>query len=271
MNYYGYLALGTDQYLPFTMADRPDYPARLTLDLPPRPPRWLPLVAWLFAVPHVLVLAALTGAAAWQFDNGGDEGGRGAGVVTVGILIAGLGLLFAGRYPRGLYDLLVGIGRWNLRVASYLTLLTPQYPPFRLDQGDHEPAGDEPPPIAMPAAAATPRSGSVAGPVTALVAGVLLLAPATGLTIGGGALLALDGARDASGYVTSPAVSVQSSTAAITAEGITLQAGDLWTRGLSDIGGVRISVTGNAGAALFVGLRRSPTWMPGCPASPTTN
>jgi hypothetical protein len=232
----------------------PDYPARLHLDEPPRPPRWLPLVAWLFAVPHVLIVSALTGAVTWQVDDPG--GGRTAvplGVVTVGILIAGFGLLFGGRYPRGLYDLLVGIGRWSLRVTSYLALLTPRYPPFRLDQGDHEPDDDGPPPAPAPVTAAPQRTG-VAGPVTALIAGVLLLAPATGLTIGGGALLALDGARDGAGYVTSPAVSVQSSTAAITAEGITLQAGDLWTRGLSDIGGVRISVTGNPGSRLFVGI-----------------
>jgi len=254
VSYYGYQALGTDRYPPFTLADVPDHPARLHLDEPPRPPRWLPLVAWLFAIPHVLVVAALTGAVAWQVDDPG--GGRTAvplGVVTVGILIAGLGLLFAGRYPRGLYDLLVGIARWSLRVTSYLALLTPRYPPFRLDQGDREPDDDGPPPAPVPVTAAPPRAG-VAGPVTALIAGVLLLAPATGLTAGGGALLALDGARDAAGYVTGPAVSVQSSTAAITAEGITLQAGDLWTRGLSDIGGVRISVTGNPGSRLFVGI-----------------
>jgi hypothetical protein len=253
--YYGYQVLGTDRYPPFTLADVPDYPARLRLDEPPRPPRWLPLVAWLFAIPHVLIVLALSGAIAWQGDI--VPGGRTAvplGVVTVGILIAGFGLLFAGRYPRGVYDLLVGIGRWALRATSYLALLTPRYPPFRLDQGDHEPEDDGPPPVpARVTTAAAPRGG-VAGPVTALVAGVFLLAPATGLTIGGGALLALDSARDSAGYVSSPAVSVQTSTAAITAEGITLQAGDLWTRGLSDIGGVRISVTGNPATPLFVGI-----------------
>jgi hypothetical protein len=49
---------------------------------------------------------------------------------------------------------------------------------------------------------------------------------------------------------------VQSSTAAITAEGITLQAGDLWTRGLSDVGGVRVTATGSPGRTLFVGIAR---------------
>ena len=50
VGYYGYQALGTDRYPPFTLADVPDYPARVHVDEPARPPRWLPLVAWLFAM-----------------------------------------------------------------------------------------------------------------------------------------------------------------------------------------------------------------------------
>jgi hypothetical protein len=70
VNYYGYQVLGTDRYPPFTLADVPDYPARLDLDEMPHPPRWLPLVAWLFAVPHILIVGTLTGAATWDFDPG---------------------------------------------------------------------------------------------------------------------------------------------------------------------------------------------------------
>jgi hypothetical protein len=257
VNYYGYQVLGTDRYPPFTMADVPDYPARLELDELPHPPRWLPLVAWLFAVPHILIVGALTGAATWDLDTGsGATTGVPLGVVSIGLLVTGISLLFTARYPGGLFDLLMGVARWNLRVTSYLTLLTPRYPPFRLDQGAAEP--DAPPPAPTSAVLSEPHSsgGSVAGPVTALIAGVLLLAPGVGLITGGGALLALDGARDNAGYVSSPALSVQSSTAAITAEGITLQAGDLWTRGLSDIGGVRITATGSPATPLFVGIAR---------------
>jgi hypothetical protein len=138
VNYYGYQALGTDRYPPFTLADVVDYPARLQVDPPTRLPRWQPLVAWLFAVPHLLLVAALTGAATWQIRNG-DSASAPLGAVSLGLLIAGISLLFTGRYPRGLYDLLVGIARWSLRVTAYLALLTTVYPPFRLDQGDGEP------------------------------------------------------------------------------------------------------------------------------------
>jgi len=268
VNYYGYEALGTDRYPPFTLADVPDYPARLHLDETPAPARWLPLVAWLFAIPHVLLVGALTGAATWEFHTGtGTTTTIPLGVVSVGLTVVALSLLFTGRYPRGLYDLLLGVSRWSLRVVAYLALLTPRYPPFRLDQGEREPddmptgppdVPMPPPGVAGPSTGGTtgPR-GSAAGAVSALVVGAVLFLPATGLGLAGGALLALDGARDSSGYVTSPLVSMHSDTAAITAEGITIEGGDLWTRNVDDVGGVTITASGTAGTPLFVGIART--------------
>ena len=179
VNYYGYQVLGTDRYPPFTLADVVDYPARLHVDAPTRQPRWRPLVAWLFAIPHLALIGALSGAA-WQLRSG-DTTSAPLGVVGVGLLIAGVSLLFVGRYPRGLYDLLLGIARWSLRVTAYLALLTTRYPPFRLDQGDDEPhdgpAGPDSPTgsSSQPHADDGPRLDTEASPQDPAVQGQRLL------------------------------------------------------------------------------------------------
>lgn len=68
-------------------------------------------------------------------------GGSGAAGGLAGLLAsyAGVALLFTGRYPRGMYDLNVGLHRWVMRVVAYAMLLTDVYPPHRLDQGPREP------------------------------------------------------------------------------------------------------------------------------------
>jgi|SRR5438093_7861479 len=77
--------------------------------------RWLPLVKWLLAIPHYIVLVFLTLAA------------------LVCVVIAWFAILFTGRYPRGLFDFVLGVGRWWNRVTAYaFILVTDQYPPFRL-------------------------------------------------------------------------------------------------------------------------------------------
>ncbi|MEV4847523.1 DUF4389 domain-containing protein [Micromonospora matsumotoense] len=271
VNYYGYQVLGTDRYPPFTLADVVDYPARLHVDAPTRQPRWRPLVAWLFAIPHLALIGALSGAT-WQIQSDDTAASIPLGVVGLGLLIAGIGLLFTGRYPRGLYDLLLGVARWNLRVTAYLALLTTRYPPFRLDQGDREPddgptgpdspAGssiqpqaDDGPRLDTEAPPQGPAAqGSAAAPVVALVAGVAMLLLGAGTGAAGAALIGLGDSRDATGYVTSPRLQVSSPTAAITVERVSLHLGDLWARNLSSIGGVRVTATNAAGTPLFLGI-----------------
>jgi hypothetical protein len=141
------LTLGTDRYPPFALRDIADYPAGLQIDGPPHPRRWLPLVAWLFAIPHILIISAFNAAATWQVQSGnGTAAASSVSLVGAAVLIIGIALLFTGRHLRGLYDLLMGVARWTMRTVAYVALLTDQYPPFRLDQGPTVPTGPQPVP-----------------------------------------------------------------------------------------------------------------------------
>jgi hypothetical protein len=109
-----YLALMDDRY-PST-----DERQAVTLDFPYPDAkqglnRWLPLVKWLLAIPHYILLVFLTIAA------------------VVAVIIAWFAILFTGRYPRGLFDFVLGVLRWGNRVVAYaFVLVTDEYPPFRL-------------------------------------------------------------------------------------------------------------------------------------------
>ncbi|MGW5863330.1 DUF4389 domain-containing protein [Streptomyces sp. NPDC055239] len=131
VEYYAYGSLGTDRYPPFALADVADYPAHLDIDYPEHLSRGLVLVkGWLLVVPQLIVVALLVGG--YRFSIG-----------LAGLLAfyAGVSLLFTGRYPRGMYDLNIGLHRWVARVLAYGLLLTDVYPPYRLDQGELEPIG----------------------------------------------------------------------------------------------------------------------------------
>nr|WP_098955987.1 DUF4389 domain-containing protein [Pseudonocardia sp. N23] len=145
VGFYGYAVGGTDRYPPFTLADVPDYPARLEVEWPDRLSRPKALVKWwLLAIPHYMVVVLLVGAGrtAVPGTDGAGAGVFGLGLIGVLVVIALVALLFTGRYPRGIFDAVMGLNRWVLRVAAYAALMTDCYPPFRLDQG-----GDEPVPV----------------------------------------------------------------------------------------------------------------------------
>jgi len=109
-----YLVLLTDRY-PSTVEEQSvhleiDYP-----DVERDLNRWLPLVKWLLAIPHYIVLYVL-----WL-------------LALVAVVVAWFAILFSGRYPRSLFDFVVGVSRWTLRVDAYAFLLvTDRYPPFSL-------------------------------------------------------------------------------------------------------------------------------------------
>jgi hypothetical protein len=140
VGYYSYSALGTDAYPPFTLAAVPDYPARLSVAYPQSLSRGLVLVKWwLLAIPQYLIIGVFTGAAFAGY-NEADYGNwwYGSGLIGLLVCIAGIALLFANRYPRGLYEFVMGMNRWCFRVLAYAALMTDEYPPFRMDMGDGE-------------------------------------------------------------------------------------------------------------------------------------
>jgi hypothetical protein len=110
-----YLGLLTDVY-PSTDEEQSVHIEIPYPDVPKDLNRWLPLVKWFLAIPHYIVLAFLVIAA------------------FVCVVIAWFAILFTGRYPRGLFDFVVGVSRWGLRVIAYAFLLTTdKYPLFSLD------------------------------------------------------------------------------------------------------------------------------------------
>jgi Domain of unknown function (DUF4389) len=160
VQHYGYSALGTDRYPPFTLADVPDHPAHLDVAYPERQSRGLALVQWwLLAIPHYIVLGFFVGGGIWAGASAGDEWDdqwmASGGLIGLLVFISAVVLLFTGRYPRALYDFVLGMNRWALRVAAYASLMTDRYPPFRLDMGGTDPESIPPsPPLAAPPGAA---------------------------------------------------------------------------------------------------------------------
>jgi hypothetical protein len=157
--FYSYGALGTDRYPPFTLAPVSDYPANVEVRYPEQLSRGLVLVKWwLLAIPHYLVLGILLGGGWFGWNSGWDRdgehwrGGGGPGLIVLLVLFAAIALLFTTRYPRGIFDFVIGLNRWAFRVGAYAALMTDVYPPFRLDQGGEEPGASAP--EGAPAAAA---------------------------------------------------------------------------------------------------------------------
>ena len=140
VGYYSYSALGTDRYPPFSLQPG-DYPAELTVQYPEQLSRGLVLVKWwLLAIPHYVVVGIFGGGwwLGWWEPSDANWTGDWPGLIGVLVLFAAVAVLFTGRYPSTIFELVVGLNRWVYRVVAYTTLMTDEYPPFRLDQGGGE-------------------------------------------------------------------------------------------------------------------------------------
>ncbi len=108
-----YMGFQRDEYPPFQW-EPSKYPVTFEVAYPQMLSRWLIFTKWLLAFPHYVILALLYIAA------------------IVAMVIAWFAILFTERYPRGLFDLGVGVARWTFRVTAYVNLLRDEYPPFSL-------------------------------------------------------------------------------------------------------------------------------------------
>ena len=122
--FYSYQVLGTDKYPPFSL-EKADYPADLEIKYPRKLSRGLVLIKWwLLAIPHYAVVS--------MFQGGQGGRGGGGGLNSALVLIAAIALLFTGKYHKDIFKLVVGLNRWSYRVGAYASLMTDEYPPFRL-------------------------------------------------------------------------------------------------------------------------------------------
>lgn len=108
-----YVYLLTDRYPPFSLAEEPDYPVSVEIDYPEHVDNWRPLVAWLLAIPYVIVAALLHSV---------------AGIVA---FIGAFVILFTEELPEGMFALIVNPLRWQLRGHAYLLWMVTRYPPIQ--------------------------------------------------------------------------------------------------------------------------------------------
>ena len=267
VQYYAIGAFGTDRYPPFTLADDPAYPAHLEVEYPRQLSRGLALVKWwLLAIPQYIIVGLFTGSGLWFAWQYGEQQHSWAGLGLIGILavIAAVILLVTGRYPEQIFDFVLGLNRWVLRVAGYAGLMTDRYPPFRLDMGGHDPGTLTLHPVSGPAAGDLPgaadlRQASPPGPggwtggrIASAVIGAVLALCSVGLFGGSGVALWAQTNRHG-GYADLATATYSVPGYAIASDTIGLH---LATGAVSDlIGTVRIQVTQASGTApAFIGI-----------------
>ncbi len=144
--FYSYGALATDKYPPFSLEPDPNYPADIQIPYPEKFSKGLVLIKWwLLAIPHYIIIGAFSGCwnwgstTDWTWSIGGNvmhmerwQSSGGTNLIFILAIFAAIYLLFTARYPKDIFKLVMGFNRWVFRVGAYASLMTDEYPPFRL-------------------------------------------------------------------------------------------------------------------------------------------
>ena len=269
VSFYAFNANGTDRYPPFTLADVPDYPARFEIEYPQNQRHGLPLVGWWLAgIPQYIVATIFAGAgtaAGWNIAHT-DRSWQTGSVGLIGLLVffAVIVLLFRGEYPRSIFDFVLGLNRWVLRVGAYGALMVREYPPFRLDAGETDPGGmiltASPAPI-EPATAVTPGAGVAAGQSRAwgagrvigvIVSSMVVLAGLSGLVAGTGAVVFDQTQRNSAGYLMTDSRVFSTAGYALVSKSVTVDASTNRVIAKDILGNLRIRVQSQS--PVFVGI-----------------
>ena len=225
-----------------------------------------------------------TGGGSWlggQLDTRGASWG-GAGLIGLLAVVAAIVLAVTGRYPEQIFDFVLGLDRWVLRVAAYAGLMTDRYPPFRLDMGGHDPGTLTLPPsraARLDAGTGGPPQGSAGRPgwttarIISVVAGALAALVSVGLLGAGGTALWAQTQRHG-GYVDLGTASYATSGYAIASDALQMHmARGGWDGAPALAGTVRIQVTSAAGSGpAFIGIAPAAAaqrYLAGCRTRPS--
>ena len=270
VGFYAFGANGTDRYPPFTLADAPDYPARLEIDYPEHQRRGLPLIGWWLAgIPQYIVAGVFIGGGGtvgWTASTQSWGGATWFGLIDVLVFAAVVVLLFRGEYPRSIFDFVLGLNRWLLRAVAYAAVMTPEYPPCRIDPGEQEPGGTlTVAPSTVSRSTPTPELAEdtqiaqrpptqwglgrvaflVLASITSLIGIAAVAAGATGIVLD-------QTQRDSSGYVMTSATPYSTSTNAIVSASYRGGTSNDWFVGRDLLGTVQVRVS--SARPVFVGI-----------------
>jgi Domain of unknown function (DUF4389) len=250
--FYAYGANGTDRYPPFTLADVPDYPARVQVAYPEHERRGLPLIGWWLAgIPQYLIAGMFVGGGLLGLWGGASS----LGLIGLLVLVGAVLLLVRGSYPQSIFDLVLGLNRWVLRVVAYAALMSTEYPPFRIDAGEDDLAAA----IAMPSVRATTEADGhspvIWGPrrIAATVLTSLTALLGIAAIVAGAAALVFDQTqRNPGGYITSAAAPYSTGTYALESDSYRAGTAAEWSVARGLLGTIRIHSTSSH--PVFVGI-----------------